>query len=119
MFGCIPNTIIIIIVASRVVPGQYHDFGIDSILSTIPKSIDSILSTRHTAHRPVCQYVLAVEDQTRMKPACLTSKRKYFREQKQKGSDLRPKRKGVITLEKMLYISLDFSFFFPLFTHPF
>ena len=32
-----------------VVPGRYHDFGIDSIPSTIPKSIDSIPSTRQTA----------------------------------------------------------------------
>ena len=30
-------------------PGRYHDFGIDSIPSTIPKSIDSIPSTRQTA----------------------------------------------------------------------
>ena len=33
----------------RVVPGRYLDFGIDSIPSTIPKSIDSIPSTRRTA----------------------------------------------------------------------
>ena len=32
-----------------VVPGRYQDFGIDSIPSTIPKSIDSIPSTRQTA----------------------------------------------------------------------
>ena len=32
-----------------VVPGRYHDSGMDSIPSTIPKSIDSITSTRHTA----------------------------------------------------------------------
>ena len=32
-----------------VVPGRYHDFGIDSIPSTIPKSIHSIPSTRQTA----------------------------------------------------------------------
>ena len=30
------------------VPGRYLDFGIDSIPSTIPKSIDSIPSTRQT-----------------------------------------------------------------------
>ena len=45
------------------------------------------------AHRPVCQYVFAVEDQTRMKPACQTSKRKYFREQKQIGRDFASKTK--------------------------
>ena len=33
---------------SLVVPGRYLDFGIDSIPSTIPKSIDSIPSTRQT-----------------------------------------------------------------------
>ena len=32
-----------------VVLGRYHDFGIDSIPSTIPKNIDSIPSTRQTA----------------------------------------------------------------------
>ena len=45
------------------------------------------------ANRPVCQYVLAVVDQTRMKPACLTSKRKYFRDKKLKGSDFTSKMK--------------------------
>ena len=33
----------------RLVPGRYHDFGIDSIPSMIPKSIDSIPSTCQTA----------------------------------------------------------------------
>ena len=33
----------------ELVPGRYHDFGIDSIPSMIPKSIDSIPSTRHAA----------------------------------------------------------------------
>ena len=71
----------------ELVPGRYHDFGIDSIPSTIPKSIDSIPSTRHAALIVLYANILADVHQTRMKLSCLTSKRKYFSEQKQNGSD--------------------------------
>ena len=55
----------------QIVPGRYLDFGIDSIPSTRQTALIVLYANN---------YVLAVVDQTRMKPACLTSKRKYFRE---------------------------------------
>ena len=69
---------------------------------------------------PVCPHVLAVVDRTRMKFACQTLKQNYFREKERKGISFcgqneNKNEKGVITFEKMLYISLNFSLFLLIF----
>ena len=64
-----------------------------------------VLAIRRSSHRPVCQYVLAVVDQTRMKPACL-----FHRKKNKKGVILRPKRKrSDYPRKNAMYISLDLS----------
>ena len=102
--------------------GRYLDFGIDSIPSTIPKSIDSIPSTRQTA------LIVLYANNSSCRPNSNETRMPYFKaEIFQRNKTKREwfcvqnenkNEKVVITLEKMVDISLDFSFF-PLKFPPF